>query len=465
MSSDSLATAASPALSPAPAAVAPRKLNILILGSGGREHALLRAALKSPLAGSVAVAPGNAAFEREAPCHPLDAADAPAVVALAKKLAADLVVVGPEAPLAAGVVDALEDAGIAAYGPRAAGSRLEASKVFTKEFLARNNIPTALGRSHTDLASALADLRTRSLPVVVKADGLAAGKGVVVAHTLAEAEQAAADMLEKRVFGDSGARVLIEDFLDGEEASIMLMVCRRRYVMLPASQDHKRVGDGDTGPNTGGMGAYAPADVVTPEVRRRVVEEIVEPTLAALEREGIDYRGTLYVGIMVTAGGPKVVEFNVRFGDPECEVLLPLLADDPVRLMWECATGSLGSGEREAGCGGEVPVKFRDGSAVIITLAAGGYPGTPRKGDVISLPAALPAETQVIAAGVARDAAGNLVTAGGRVLGAVAFGATLREAVDRAYALAAQIHFDGMHYRRDIAARQLNRRRAPAPLP
>jgi phosphoribosylamine--glycine ligase len=291
--------------------------------------------------------------------------------------------------------------------------------------------------------------------VVIKADGLAAGKGVVIAQTLAEAESAVADMLERRIFGESGAEVLVEDFMAGEEASIMLMVSGRRFVMLPPSQDHKRVGDGDSGPNTGGMGAYAPADVVTPAIRKRVVNEIVEPTLAALEREGIDYRGTLYVGIMVTPDGPKVVEFNVRFGDPECQVLLPLLATDVVALMWQCAKGELGNDDADAS--GEVPVAFRDGSAVIITLAAGGYPGTTRKGDVIALPATLPIDTQIIHAGVKRDATGQLVTAGGRVLGAVAFGATLAQAVERAYALAAKIHFEGMHYRRDIAARQLNR--------
>jgi phosphoribosylamine--glycine ligase len=429
----------------------PKSQNILILGSGGREHALLQACLASPLAASVAVAPGNAGMALEAPCHALDVEDVPATLALAQKLGANFVIVGPEVPLAIGVVDALAAAGVTAYGPVRAGALLEASKTHSKAFLLRHGIPTARGETFTATAPALAYLATRPLPIVIKASGLAAGKGVVIAKTAADAEAAVRDMLDARVFGESGAEILVEDFMEGEEASIMLLVSGEKFVMLPPSQDHKRVGDGDTGPNTGGMGAYAPADVVTPEVRSRVIADIIEPTLAGLAAEGVDYRGTLYVGIMVTADGPKVVEFNVRFGDPECQVLLPLVASDLVQLMHDCATGNLQPAD----------VRFRDGAAVIITLAAHGYPGVVRKGDTITLPAAdaIPSGTQILHSGTKADATGRLATNGGRVLGAVARGDSLHDAVDRAYALAEQIHFDGMHYRHDIAARQLNRSR------
>lgn len=430
--------------------LAPKSQNILLLGSGGREHALLQACLKSPLSASVTVAPGNAGMALEAPCLPLDVEDVPATVALARKTGANFVVVGPEVPLALGVVDALQAAGIPAYGPVRAGALLEASKTHSKAFLARHSIPTAAGERFTASAPALAYLATRPLPIVIKASGLAAGKGVVIANTAAEARTAVLDMLDKRVFGESGAEILIEDFMEGEEASIMLMVSGTKYVMLPPSQDHKRVDDGDTGPNTGGMGAYAPADVVTPEVRRRVITEIIEPTLAGLAAEGVDYRGTLYVGIMVTKDGPKVVEFNVRFGDPECQILLPLVETDLVQLMHDCATGDL---KPET-------VRFHDGAAVIITLAAHGYPGTVRKGDAITLPAPpdMPDGTQILHSGTKLDSAtGAFLVNGGRALGAVARGASLEEAVRRAYALVGKINFGGMHYRHDIAARQLRR--------
>ncbi|MDR0536341.1 MAG: phosphoribosylamine--glycine ligase [Puniceicoccales bacterium] len=430
----------------------PKSLNILVVGSGGREHALLQACLASPLAATVTAAPGNAGMALEAPCHPLDSDDPAAIVALARKLGSNFVIVGPEVPLANGAVDALAAAGITAYGPVRAGALLEASKTHSKAFLERHGIPTARAAKFAATAPALEYLRAHPLPVVIKASGLAAGKGVVIAHDAASAERAVRDMLDARVFGESGAEILIEEFMEGEEASIMLMVCGTRFVMLPPSQDHKRAHDGDTGPNTGGMGAYAPADVVTPEVRQRVVSEIVEPTLRGLAAEGVDYRGTLYVGIMVTAEGPKVVEFNVRFGDPECQVLLPLFETDPVRLMHDCATGDLRPAD----------LRLRDGSAVILTLAAHGYPGSVRKGDPISLPAPeeMPPATQILHSGTKLGPEGTLLTAGGRVLGAVARGKDLHEAVERAYALAAKIHFDGMHYRRDIAARQLNRSRA-----
>ncbi len=422
-------------------------LNVLILGSGGREHALLKACLRSPRVASVRVAPGNGGMALEAECLPIDAADPAAVVALARRVGADLVIVGPEGPLAAGVVDALEDAGILAYGPRAAGARLEASKAFCKDFLLRHRIPTAAAATFTSVAPALVRVRAGRFPVVLKASGLAAGKGVVIARDLAEAEAALRDMLEAKVFGASGDEVLVEEFMEGEEASIMLVVCRDQYLMLPASQDHKRVGEGDTGPNTGGMGAYAPAGVVTPEVEARVRREIVEPTLAGLAADGIDYRGTLYVGIMVTPEGPKVVEFNVRFGDPECQVLLPLVDGDPVELFESVARGAYRSSQ----------MGVRPGAAIVVILAAHGYPASVRLGDPVELPASLPEGVDLVHGGTKRLPDGSLVTSGGRVMGVVARGATLAEAARRAYAAVPTVRIPGSHHRRDIGARQLRR--------
>jgi phosphoribosylamine--glycine ligase len=423
------------------------RLNVLILGSGGREHALLKACLRSPRVDRVRVAPGNGGMALEAECLPCDISKPPEVLALARRLGADLVLVGPEVPLAAGVVDVLEDAGILAYGPRLAGARLEASKAFTKDFLLRHRIPTAAAATFTALAPALAHVRAGRFPVVLKASGLAAGKGVVIARDLPEAEAALRDMLEARVFGASGDEVLVEEFMEGEEASLMLVVCRDQHLMLPASQDHKRVGDGDTGPNTGGMGAYAPAGVVTPAVEARVRAEIIEPTLRGLLADGIDYRGTLYIGIMVTADGPKVVEFNVRFGDPECQVLLPLLDGDPVEIFEAVARGTFRSAQ----------VGVRPGAALVVVLAAHGYPAAPRLGDPVELPADLPEGVDILHGGTRRQPDGSLVTSGGRILGVVARGATLADAARRAYAVVPRIRIAGAHHRSDIGARQLRR--------
>ncbi|MFN7341181.1 MAG: phosphoribosylamine--glycine ligase [Opitutia bacterium] len=423
------------------------RLNVLILGSGGREHALLKACLRSPRVARVQVAPGNGGMALEAECLPCDIAKPADVLALARRVAAELVLVGPEVPLAAGVVDVLEDAGILAYGPRLAGARLEASKSFTKDFLVRHRIPTAAAATFAAVAPALAHVRAGRFPVVLKASGLAAGKGVVIARDLAEAEAALREMLEARVFGASGDEVLVEEFMEGEEASIMLVVCRDQHLMLPASQDHKRVGEGDTGPNTGGMGAYAPAGVVTPAVEARVRAEIIEPTLRGLVADGIDYRGTLYIGIMVTAEGPKVVEFNVRFGDPECQVLLPLLDGDPVEIFESVARGTFRSTQ----------VGVRPGAALVVVLAAHGYPAAPRLGDAVHLPADLPEGVDILHGGTRRQPDGTLVTSGGRVLGVVARGADLAEAARRAYAVSPRIRIDGAHFRRDIGARQLRR--------
>ncbi len=423
------------------------KIKVLILGSGGREHALLKVCLRSPRVSDVFVAPGNGGMAMEAKCYPVDLSKPASVLDLVQRVEADFVIVGPEVPLAHGVVDALEAEGISTYGPLAAGARLEASKAFSKDFLFKHKIPTAAAETFHRLSDALDYVRKQSMPIVIKASGLAAGKGVVIALTLAEAEEALRAMMEAKVFGASGDEVVIEEFMQGEEASIMLMVCGEEYLMLPASQDHKRVGEGDTGLNTGGMGAYAPTTVVTPEVERRLRDEIIVPTLRGLKADGIDYRGTLYVGIMVTATGPRVVEFNVRFGDPECQVLMPMLETDPVEIMESIAAGTFRSSS----------VKLRSGSTIIVVLAAGGYPGDIRKGDVIELPTQLPEGVDIVHSGTQRLSDGRIVTAGGRVLGVVAHGATLKEAVKKAYAVVPQVRFEGCHYRRDIGYRQLRR--------
>ena len=423
------------------------KIDVLILGSGGREHALLKACLRSPRVGKVRVAPGNGGMALEAECLEVDINSGAAVLDLVRRTGTQFVIVGPEVPLAHGVVDVLEAAGVKAYGPLQAGARLEASKAFSKDFLFRHKIPTAAAETFRSLEPALAYVRQQPVPIVIKASGLAAGKGVVIAMNHAEAEAALRDMMETKVFGSSGDEVVIEEFMQGEEASIMLMVCGEEYLMLPPSQDHKRVGEGDTGLNTGGMGAYAPTTVVTPEVERRLREEIIVPTLRGLKADGIDYRGTLYVGIMVTAIGPRVVEFNVRFGDPECQVLMPSLETDPVEIMEAIAAGTFRSAS----------VRLRPGSTIIVVLAAGGYPGDIRKGDVITLPSQLPAGVDIVHGGTKRLPNGEVVTSGGRVLGVVAHGATLAEAAKKAYAVVPQIRFTGCHYRRDIGYRQLRR--------
>ncbi len=422
-------------------------MKVLIVGSGGREHALLKACLKSPLVTETVVAPGNGGMAAEATCLPLDVEDAGAVVALAKEVAADFVIVGPEAPLATGAADSLREAGMPVYGPGKAGAELESSKAFSKEFMLRHNIPTAAAGIFKDFSAALDYLRGREYPIVIKASGLAAGKGVIIADSFEHAESVVHDMLVGYQFGKSGQTVLIEDFMKGEEASIMLLVSGEKYVQLPPSQDHKRIGEGDSGPNTGGMGAYAPAPVVTQKIAEKVRTKIIEPSLAGLAKEGIDYRGTLYVGIMVVDGEPYVVEYNVRFGDPECQILLPLLADDPIKLMLDCAQGTLKPAE----------VKVKDEHAMIVVMSAEGYPGAYRKGDVIEFPASVPDNCSIVHAGTKQDDAGNIITAGGRVLGIVATGPTLQAAADDAYALADQVKWPGAYLRRDIGWRALGK--------
>jgi phosphoribosylamine--glycine ligase len=418
-----------------------------VVGSGGREHALVRSLAASPGRPRLLCAPGNAGIAEDAACHPVPVDDPAALVALARREGVEFVVVGPETPLVLGLADQLAAAGIPVYGPGAAGARLEASKIATKELLLAHRIPTAAAAWFEASGPALEHLRRQTLPIVVKADGLAAGKGVVVAQTLAEAEDAVRAMLEGGQFGAGGSRILIEECLSGEETSLLVVVSGRDYVILPTAQDHKRIGDGDTGPNTGGMGAYSPAEVVTPGLLDRIERAIVRPSVDAIADRGIAFRGTLFIGLMLTPAGPSVLEFNTRFGDPETQAILPRLADDLLALLWAAAHGAL-AGWRLA---------VHPEPTVCVVIAARGYPGAYSRGDAIALPAALPDGVTVLHAGTAREADGRLVTAGGRVLSVVAQAPTLRAAVDRAYAACGEIGCAAKYYRRDIAARQLAR--------
>jgi len=420
--------------------------SVLLVGSGGREHALIKSLALSPAGPRLLCAPGNAGISQEAPCFPVAVDDIAGLVALAQREKVEFVVVGPEVPLALGLVDQLIKAGIPAYGPKADGARLEASKIFTKQLLLKYNIPTAAAGIFSEVAPALDYLKKRGAPIVIKADGLAAGKGVVVAQTTTEAEDAVRAMLGGK-FGASSKQILIEDCLFGEETSLLVVVSGRDYVILPTSQDHKRIGDGDTGPNTGGMGTYSPAEVVTPELLGRIEREIVQPSVNAIADEGMDFRGTLFIGIMLTPTGPSVIEYNARFGDPETQVVLPRLKTDLLALLWAAARGELRG----------FKLKVKPDYALCVVIAAKGYPDSFTKGDVIDFPATLPPQTEIIHAGTAKNAAGQVVTNGGRVLGVTALGPTLREAANRAYTACEKIQCASKYFRRDIGARQLNR--------
>ncbi len=433
-------------------------MKLLLVGGGGREHALAwRIKFEQPDVTLIA-APGNPGIATLATCVPVSASDVTALVALANEQRVDAVIVGPEAPLAAGLADALNAHGIAVFGPTREAAQLETSKAFAKAIMADAGVPTARASMHTSVASAKAAAREFGAPVVIKASGLAAGKGVVVAMTMDEADAAISMMLEDNAFGDAGAEVLVEEFMTGEELSLFVLTDGETAVPLPAAQDHKRVGEGDTGPNTGGMGAYCPADAGDPSFTwhgdslptgvQHVLDVIVSPTLRAMRERGTPFRGLLYVGLMLTPTGPRVVEFNCRFGDPETQAVLPLVGTGLLRVMLQIARGE----QIEP-----VPV-FSPGDVFTVTtvVAADGYPASPRTGDVITEPEQLPNDEILFHAGTQlRD--GTLVTSGGRVFAATAYGATLALAQEWSAHLAGEVQFRGAFFRRDIGWRALAR--------
>lgn len=427
-------------------------MNVLIIGSGGREHALAWKVAQDKRVETVFVAPGNAGTAFEPKCQNV-AIDVLAIEQLADfaEKNVQLTIVGPEAPLVKGVVDLFRARGLDIFGPTAAAAQLEGSKAFTKDFLARHAIPTADYQNFTDVEPALAYLQKVGAPIVIKADGLAAGKGVIVAMTLQEAEDAVRDMLAGNAFGDAGSRVVIEEFLDGEEASFIVMVDGENVLPMATSQDHKRVGDADTGPNTGGMGAYSPAPVVTAEVHQRVMDEVIYPTVRGMAAEGNVYTGFLYAGLMIDqAGKPKVIEFNCRFGDPETQPIMVRLESSLVLLVEAALAKALN----------KVEATWDPRPTVGVVLAAGGYPADYAKGDVIEgLEAAAELDGKVFHAGTALNAAGEVVTAGGRVLCATAIGRSVEEAQQQAYRLAEKVRWSGCFYRHDIGYRAIARER------
>ncbi|MEM8205877.1 phosphoribosylamine--glycine ligase [Morganella morganii] len=424
-------------------------MNILIIGNGGREHALAWKAAQSPLAANVYVAPGNAGTAQEPNLTNVDisATDIDGLVAFARANNIGLTIVGPEAPLVMGVVDAFNAAGLTIFGPAKGAAQLEGSKAFTKDFLARHHIPTADYQNFTEVEPALAYLDKTGAPVVIKADGLAAGKGVIVAMTLKEAQDAVHDMLAGNAFGDAGHRIVIEEFLTGEEASFIVMVDGKNVVPMATSQDHKRVGDNDTGPNTGGMGAYSPAPVVTDTVHQRVMEKVIYPTVEGMAAEGHTYQGFLYAGLMIDEHGePKVIEFNCRFGDPETQPIMMRLQSDLVELCLAGAQGKLAGKTSQ----------WDPRPALGVVMAAGGYPGDYRKGDVISGLDVQEADCKVFQAGTALKE-GAVVTDGGRVLCVTALGEDIAQAQKQAYAALKHIHWDDAFCRSDIGYRAVAR--------
>ncbi len=426
-------------------------MNILIIGSGGREHALAWKAAQSPLADKIFVAPGNAGTAMEAGLENVNIGveNIDALIKFATDNNIGLTIVGPEAPLVIGVVDAFAKAGLACFGPTAGAAQLEGSKAFTKDFLARHNIPTGDYGNFTDLNEALAYIREKGAPIVVKADGLAAGKGVIVAETLEQAEAAVKDMLSGNAFGDAGHRVVIEEFLDGEEASFIVMADGKNILPMATSQDHKRAGEGDSGPNTGGMGAYSPAPVVTDAVYQRIMDEVIRPTVDGMAAENLPYTGFLYAGLMIMAdGSPKVIEYNCRFGDPETQPIMLRLKTD---LVAHCLAALNNSLDRES-------IEWDPRSSMGVVLAAGGYPGSYTKGEVIKDIENLPQDNtrKVFHAGTTLQD-GQLLTAGGRVLCATALGNNVTEAQHNAYQLVSEINWPGAYYRKDIGYRAVAR--------
>ena len=421
-------------------------MKVLVIGGGGREHAVCKKLSESKDVTQILCVPGNAGIAQVARCIPeVKATDVEGIVALAKKEKVDFVCVTPDDPLALGCVDRLEEEGIPAFGPTAYAAQMEASKIFSKNLMRKYGIPTAKCEIFTEMDKALAYLDTQEAPIVVKADGLALGKGVVVAATIEEAKNAVIEMMEGGKFGRSGARVLIEECMVGREVTVLCFCDGKTIRPMPASQDHKRVFDGDKGPNTGGMGAFAPSPLYTEEIAERTEKEILIPTLNAMNSEGFTFKGVLYVGLMLTKDGPKVVEYNARFGDPETQVVLPLLESDLFAIMRAVREGRLT----------ETDIRWKKESVACIVLASGGYPEKYESGKLISgLEDAEAAGATVYHAGTKKTDAGY-VTAGGRVLGVTALGNTLADAVHSAYAAAEKIHFEGAHMRRDIGSRDM----------
>ncbi|MCG8426326.1 MAG: phosphoribosylamine--glycine ligase [Chromatiales bacterium] len=429
-------------------------MNILIIGGGGREHALAWKAAQSPLTETVYVAPGNAGSASEPNMEnvAIGAEDIDSLLAFAKEKQIELTIVGPEAPLVIGLVDAFAEAGLKCFGPTQGAAQLEGSKSFTKDFLARHKIPTGYYQTFTEIDPALAYIKEQGAPIVIKADGLAAGKGVIVAITEAQAEAAVRDMLSGNAFGEAGHRVVIEEFLDGEEASFIVMADGKHILPMATSQDHKRAGDGDTGLNTGGMGADSPAPVVTDEIYQRIMDEVIHPTINGMAEEGLPYTGFLYAGLMIMADGtPKVIEYNCRFGDPETQPIMLRMQSD---LVAHCLAAMEGKLDQEE-------TAWDPRASLGVVLAAGGYPGSYDKGEVISgLPEQESEGMKVFHAGTALKDDSQVVTSGGRVLCATALGNSVAEAQERAYELTHQISWNKVYYRNDIGYRAVAREKA-----
>jgi phosphoribosylamine--glycine ligase len=417
-------------------------LKVLVIGSGAREHALAWAIRRSPSVSSVFVAPGNAGTALLARNVAIQSGDIPALIEFAKREEVDLTVVGPEGPLMLGVVDRFREAGLAIYGPTAAAAQLEGSKAFSKNFMQRHGIPTAKFAVFDEPGPAKEFARVLGAPVVVKADGLAAGKGVVVAASMIEAEQAIDDMLVAKKFGASGSRVVVEEFLEGEEVSVHAICAGTDAVLLPSSQDHKRAYDGDTGPNTGGMGAIAPVPWVSATDLEQVRKNVILPVLQGMQKEGAPFAGTLYAGLMWTSNGPKVLEFNVRFGDPETEALMPLVAGDVAALLLDAANGKLPAG-----------IETRAGSAVAIVIAAKGYPDQPETGVPVEGLAEIPGENVAVFHGGTRDEGSRTLSTGGRILAVSAWGDDLARALESAYVAVGRVKISGAFFRSDIGRR------------
>lgn len=419
-------------------------MKVAVIGGGGREHTLAWKLAQSPSVDTVYAIPGSDAMASFATCVPASVSDLDYIAKYCKEHGVDLVVVGPEVPLTEGIADVCQQYGIPVFGPNKAAAQMEGSKAFAKDIMAKYNVPTAKYATFTNEADAKAYIKEQGAPIVVKADGLAAGKGVVVAQTVEEALDAVNAMMEDHIFGASGGRIVIEECMVGEEASLLAFVDGETIVPMIVAQDHKRIFDNDEGPNTGGMGAYAPAPVVTPDIRQVVIDTILKPVVAGLKQEGITYQGCLYAGLMITADGPKVVEFNCRFGDPETQAVLPLLDGDLAQIMLACAKGTLTADM----------VHWKDAAACCVIMASKGYPASSHKGDVISGLDTVDDDVLVFHSGT-KKVDGSFVTNGGRVLGVTAVAPTLKDAIDKVYANVKRISFDGQQVRSDIGAKGL----------